>query len=139
MIEAYPEQLITIDEMRSRMPQLRAREAGLRAQLGAAQAQAADRDAYLQLAGALEGFLTRLRSKTATASTGERRRVLKLLVKDVLIAREDHHPPPYPCPPAPPPSPSATRSPTRRVTIAQVAKCVGGVSGPPCGKDRGLS
>ena len=35
MIEAYSGQLITIDEMRSRMPQLRAREAGLRAQLEA--------------------------------------------------------------------------------------------------------
>jgi site-specific DNA recombinase len=88
MIEAYSEQLITIDEMRSRMPQLRAREAGLRAQLEAAQAQAADRDAYLKLAGDLEGFLAQLRSKTATASTGERRRVLKLLVKDVLIGPE---------------------------------------------------
>ena len=88
MIEAYSEQLITIDEMRSRMPQLRAREAGLRAQLEAAQAQAADRDAYLKLAGDLEGFLAQLRSETATASTGERRRVLKLLVKDVLIGPE---------------------------------------------------
>ncbi len=88
MIEAYSEQLITIDEMRSRMPQLRAREASLRAQLEAAQAQAADRDAYLKLAGDLEGFLAQLRSTTATASTGERRRVLKLLVKDVLIGPE---------------------------------------------------
>src|SRR5262249_3102708 len=78
----------TIDEMRSRMPQLRAREAGLRAQLEAAQAQAADRDAYLKLAGDLEGFLAQLRGTTATASTGERRRVLKLLVKDVLIGPE---------------------------------------------------
>jgi hypothetical protein len=74
--------------MRSRMPQLRAREAGLRAQLEAAQGQAADRDAYLKLAGDLEGFLAQLRSETATASTGERRRVLKLLVKDVLIGPE---------------------------------------------------
>ena len=88
MIEAYSEQLITIDEMRSRMPQLRAREAGLRAQLEAAQAQAADRDAYLKLAGDLQGFLAQLRSETATASTGERRRVLKLIVKDVLIGPE---------------------------------------------------
>jgi site-specific DNA recombinase len=88
MIEAYSEQLLTIDEMRSRMPQLRAREAGLRAQLEAAQAQAADRDAYLKLAGDLEGFLAQLRGTTATAGTGERRRVLKLLVKDVLIGPE---------------------------------------------------
>jgi site-specific DNA recombinase len=53
MIQAYSEQLITIDELRARMPDLRAREQNLRAQLGALDAQAADRDAYLKLAGDL--------------------------------------------------------------------------------------
>jgi site-specific DNA recombinase len=88
MIQAYSEQLITIDELRARMPDLRAREAGLRAQLGALDAQAADRDAYLKLAGDLEGFLARLRGSAATATTDDRRRVLRLLVKDVLIGPE---------------------------------------------------
>ena len=88
MIEAYSEQLITIDELRSRMPDLRAREASLRAQLDALDAQAADRDAYLKLADDLEGFLARLRGSTATATTEDRRRVLRLLVKDVLIGPE---------------------------------------------------
>ena len=88
MVEAYSEQLITIDELRARMPHLRAREASLRSQLDALDAQAADRDAYLKLADDLEGFLARLRGKAATASTEERRRVLRLLVKDVLIGPE---------------------------------------------------
>ena len=88
MIEAYSEQLITIDELRAKMPHLRAREASLRGQLDALDAQAADRDAYLKLADDLEGFLARLRGSAATASTGDRRRVLHLLVKDVLIGPE---------------------------------------------------
>ena len=88
MIEAYSEQLITIDELRARMPHLRAREASLRGQLDALDAQAADRDAYLQLADDLEGFLAQLRGNTATASTGDRQRVLRLLVKDILIGPE---------------------------------------------------
>ena len=88
MIEAFSEQLITIGELRTRMPVLRAREANLRGQLDAIDAQAADRQAYLKLADDLEGFLTRLRSKATTASTTERQRVLRLLVKDVLIGPE---------------------------------------------------
>ena len=88
MIQAYSEQLITIDELRARMPDLRARETGLRAQLDALDAQAADRDAYLKLADDLEGFLARLRDNAATARTEDRRRVLRLLVKDVLIGPE---------------------------------------------------
>jgi len=85
MIEAYSEQLITIDELRAKMPHLRAREAGLRSQLAALDTQAADRDAYLKLADDLDGFLAQLRGSAATTSIRERQRVLRLLVKDVLI------------------------------------------------------
>ena len=88
MIEAYPEQLITIDELRTRMPHLRARETSLRGQLDALDAQAADREAYLTLAGDLEGFLAQLRGNAATATVEDRQRVLRLLVKDVLVGPE---------------------------------------------------
>ncbi|WP_051183244.1 recombinase family protein [Nocardia vinacea] len=88
MIEAFGEQLITIDELRSRMPGLRARESSLRNQIGALDAQQADREGYLALAHDLEGFLTQLRTSAETATVDERRRVVKLLVKDVLIGPE---------------------------------------------------
>ncbi len=88
MIEAYSEQLITIDELRARMPHLRARQANLRGQIDALDSQAADRDAYLQLADNLESFLAKLTSTAAIASIPERQRVLRLLVKDVLVGPE---------------------------------------------------
>jgi hypothetical protein len=59
MITAFSEQIITIDELRARMPDLRARETGLKDQIGSLDAQAADRDAYLRLAEGLEGFPAR--------------------------------------------------------------------------------
>ena len=88
MIQAYTEQLITIDELRTRIPHLRAREANLRGQIDALDAQAADRDAYLTLAANLEDFLVQLRGSAATATIAERQRVLRLLVKDVLVGPE---------------------------------------------------
>ena len=88
MIEAFGEQLITIDELRARMPDLRARETNLRNQIQALDAQLADREAYLALAADLEGFLTQLHARAETSTLDERRRVLKLLVKDVLIGPE---------------------------------------------------
>ena len=88
MIEAYSEQLITIDELRARMPHLRARETSLRGQIDALDAQPADRDAYLTLADDLEGFLAQLRGNAATATVEDRQRVLRLLVKDILIGPE---------------------------------------------------
>jgi site-specific DNA recombinase len=88
MIEALSERLITIDELRTKMPHLRAREQNLRRQIDALDAQAADQDAYLKLADDLEGFLARLRDSAATATVQDRQRVLRLLVKDILIGPE---------------------------------------------------
>ena len=85
MVTAFSEQLLTIDELRARMPALRARETGLKDQIAALDAQAADRDAYLRLAGDLEGFLARLRQNSATATTRDRQRVLHAVVQDILI------------------------------------------------------
>jgi site-specific DNA recombinase len=88
MIEAYGEQLITIDELRARMPDLRARETNLRNQIDALDTQLADRQAYLTLANDLETFLAQLHHQADTTTTEERRRILRLLVKDVLIGPE---------------------------------------------------
>jgi site-specific DNA recombinase len=85
MITAFSEQLLTIDELRTRMPHLRARETGVKDQIAALDAQAADRDAYLKLANDLEGFLEKLRASSATATTEDRQRVLRAVVQDILI------------------------------------------------------
>ena len=95
MIEAYQEQLVTLDELRTRIPDLRARETNLRNQIQALDTRIADRNAYLKLAENLEDFLIRLRTSAQDASIEERRRVLRLLVKNVLIGPEkitiQHH------------------------------------------------
>jgi len=88
MIEAFGEQLITIDELRARETNLRARETNLRNQIEALDSQLADREAYLKLAADLEGFLTHLHAKAEASTVEERQRVLRLLVKDVLIGPE---------------------------------------------------
>jgi site-specific DNA recombinase len=85
MIEAFGEQLITIDELRARIPDLRARETNLRNQIEALDNQTADREAYLKLACDLEGFLTQLNAKAELSTVDERQRVLRLLVKDILV------------------------------------------------------
>jgi site-specific DNA recombinase len=85
MISAYQEELITIDELRARIPDLRAHETSLRTQIDAIDAQQADRQVYLKLADDLEGFLAGLRTSADTADVAQQQHVLRLLVKDVLI------------------------------------------------------
>jgi site-specific DNA recombinase len=74
MIEAFSEQLISIDELRTRMPDLRARETNLRNQITALDSQQADRDLYLSLATDVEAFLAELNNRTDTVDIGERQR-----------------------------------------------------------------
>jgi site-specific DNA recombinase len=85
LVEAYQEQLLSLEELRSRMPALRAKQQTLHAQIDALDAQLVDQAAYLKLAENLESFLARLRSRADTASVPERQRVLRLLVKEVLV------------------------------------------------------
>ena len=85
MIEAFSEQLVTIDELRQRMPDLRARETNLRNQISALDAQQADREHYLTLTTDMQGFLATLHHRADTATVEDRQRVLRMLVKDILI------------------------------------------------------
>ena len=85
LIGAYQEDLISLDELRARMPDLRARETSLRHQAQALDGQLADREVYLKLAENLEGFLATLRKSAVTATVQDRQRVLRLLVKEVLV------------------------------------------------------
>jgi site-specific DNA recombinase len=85
LLSAYQEALMSIDELRERMPALRRREQALRAELQAIADQANDRAVFLRLAETLTAFLARLHGAADTLSITERQRIVRLVVKDVLI------------------------------------------------------
>lgn len=85
LIEAYQEELISLGELRARIPELRSRENAASAQLESLQDQLTSREAYLKLAENLESFLSRLEERAQTLSVEERQKVLRLIVKEVQI------------------------------------------------------
>ena len=85
LLSAYQEALMSIEQLRERMPALRQREQGLRVELQAIADQANDREAFLRLAETLTAFLDRLHGAADTLSITERQRIVRLVVKDVLI------------------------------------------------------
>jgi len=86
LVEAYQEQLITLDELRARMPELRKTEATIRTQLDALDARLVDTETYLKLAENLDTFLARLRASIDSADVADRQRVLRAVVREVLVA-----------------------------------------------------
>ena len=85
LLAAYQDALLSLAELRERMPALREKESALGAQLDALAAQVLDRRRYLTLAETIDSFLARLRDTVGTASVPERQRVLRLLIKEVLV------------------------------------------------------
>jgi len=88
LLTAYQEELLTLDELRVRMPPLRQREQAMQAELQAINHQTADRAAYLQLAETLTAFLERLRSNADTLDIDQRQRIMRLLVKEVIVGKD---------------------------------------------------
>jgi site-specific DNA recombinase len=88
LLTAYQEGLLSLEQLRERMPMLRRREQALRAELQAIADQANDRAAFLRLAETLKAFLTRLRTAAETLSVIERQKIVRLLVKEVLVGED---------------------------------------------------
>lgn len=88
LLTAYQEELLSLDELRVRMPPLRQREQAMQAELQAINHQTADRAAYLQLAETLTAFLERLRANADTLDIAQRQRIMRLLVKEVIVGKD---------------------------------------------------
>src|SRR5262245_12451842 len=85
LLTAYQEDLLSLEQLRERMPLLRQREHALRAELHAIAEQTRERATYLSLAQTLSMFLGRLRVAADTLDIAERQRIVRLVVKEVLV------------------------------------------------------
>src|SRR5438309_1990818 len=88
LLTAYQEELLSLEQLRERMPALRHRQQTLSAELQAIADRTNDRAAVLRLAETLTAFLARLRSAAETLSVIERQKIVRLLVKDVLVGED---------------------------------------------------
>jgi site-specific DNA recombinase len=118
LVTAYQEELLSLEELRGRLPDLRRRAQETTAELRALADQTAERAATLRLAESLSAFLARLRSGAQTLDIQERQRIVRLLVKEVLVANNTiviRHSIPVRAPMSgdsdPPPPPPEDRSP----------------------------
>jgi site-specific DNA recombinase len=98
LLTAYQEALLSLDELRQRMPELRKREQTLHAELQSILNQTNDRAVYLRLAETLSSFLARLRTAAHTLDIEGRQRIVRLVIKEILVGNETiiiRHPIPF--------------------------------------------
>ena len=85
LLNAYQEDLLSLEELRKRMPELRKREQTIQSELHSLENAAVDQQTYLRLADNIELFLSRLRTVASELSVTEQQKVLRLLVREILV------------------------------------------------------
>jgi site-specific DNA recombinase len=88
LLTAYQEDLLSLDELRRRMPELRQREQTSQTELQSIRDQTNDRAVYLRLAETLSSFLARLRTAADTLDIVERQRIVRLVIKEILVDKD---------------------------------------------------
>jgi len=89
LIDGYQEQLITLEELRARMPELRRREATLRAELDALDSELRNAETYLKLTETLDAFRARLTANAKKLTIEQRQEIVRLVVREVLLGDDD--------------------------------------------------
>lgn len=113
LLNAYQEGLLSLEQLRERMPVLSQRQRAIRAEVEAIADQTAERAAFLRLAETLTSFLARLRGAAETLDVAERQRIVRLVVKEVLIGDDTitiRHS--IPIPAGPPPDGGSQQTPS---------------------------
>jgi site-specific DNA recombinase len=88
LLIAYQESLVSLEQLRCRMPELRKQDHAIQAELQSLETAAAGQTKHLRLVETLADFRARLRARADTLNVTERQKVLRILVKEVLVGRE---------------------------------------------------
>ena len=88
LLIAYQEGLMSLEQLRCRMPELRRQDHAIQAELQSLEMAVGDQTKYLRLVETLGDFRARLRARANTLDIKERQKILRLLVKEVLVGKE---------------------------------------------------
>jgi len=88
LLTAYQEGLVTLSQLRQRMPDLQKQTQAVVSELQSLEMAAVDQAKYLQLAEGLTGFLSKLRERAGTLDISVRQQILRLVVREVLVGAD---------------------------------------------------
>src|SRR5712671_6131779 len=88
LVTAYQEGLLTLPQLRQRMPLLQKQTQAVESELQSLKMAAVDEAKYLQLAESLTVFRSKLRVRAEALDIAVRQQILRLLMKEVLVGSE---------------------------------------------------
>jgi site-specific DNA recombinase len=88
LLDAYQESLLSLDELRQRLPALHKRAKTIQSELRSLAAATADQQTFLRITDNIEEFFSRLRENADALNVTDRQKILRLLVKEVLVGQD---------------------------------------------------
>jgi site-specific DNA recombinase len=88
LVTAYQEGLLTLAQLRQRIPALQKQTQALESELQSLRMAAVDQAKYLQLAESLASFRGKLRVRAEVLDVAARQQILRLLVKEILVGAD---------------------------------------------------
>jgi site-specific DNA recombinase len=85
LVTAYQQDLVTLDDLRARMPALRTQQQAIAAERQAIETAAVDQARYLRLSDTLSEFGARLRAGAETLDMSERQKIVRALIREIRI------------------------------------------------------
>ena len=85
LLDAYQEGLLTLNQLRQRMPELRRRQQTTEKELDGARWQALVAEQSAQLEQSLESFVARLKCSAQSLGVLERQKIVRLLIKEIIV------------------------------------------------------
>src|SRR5215467_12622788 len=88
LLNAYQEGLMSLGQLRCRMPELRKQQQAVQTELQSLETVATDPAQCLRLVESLADFRSRLQTRADTLEVTEQQKILRLLVKEILVGKE---------------------------------------------------
>ena len=85
LVTAYQDELVTLDDLRERMPALRKQQQVLAAERQSLELASADKARYLRLSETLTEFRATLRARSDTLDVSQRQNIVRLVVKEIRV------------------------------------------------------
>jgi site-specific DNA recombinase len=88
LLDAYQEDLLTLTELRKRIPELKKRESALKSELQKLETSSIDKKRFLEFASNTENFLNQMHQSLEALNILQRRKILRLLVKEIQVGND---------------------------------------------------
>jgi len=85
LVTAYQQELVTLEDLRARMPALRTQQHAIAAERQAIETATIDQARYLRLSETLTNFRARLYARAESLDITERQKIVRLLIKEIRI------------------------------------------------------